>query len=137
MPPDEPKSERLGLRLTPSQYAHLNALRDATGKSITALVNRALTLLTLDQIPDMLPPGEEVPAPLPDEVWSQLVIDALRLIEEAAAFNRNLIGARAAQEPVHKTALYRTIHRAADILNHLAKTLISLRNENSDETKTG
>jgi hypothetical protein len=128
LPPDEPKSHRVSLRLTDAQYAHLNDLRRATRQGTSALMIRALSKLTLDQIPDMFPPGEEAPILLPDEVWSELMLYAQESIEADAAFNQILLKARMVKQPVDQMALYRVMQKKADILNRQAKTLLLLRN---------
>ena len=128
MAPDDTRSNRLGIRLTDDQYAHLQTLRDATGRSISDLVNRALTLLTLDQIPDWVPPDEEPTLALSDEVWQALVLDALQLIRQAADLQHRLITARHQQQPLQPRSLHRAVHRASTILSHLTRMLVALGN---------
>ena len=130
MPSDDPrKSQRLGLRLTEDQYAHLSALRDATGKSISALVNRALTLLTIEQVHDWMV-EEEAHMILPADVGRHLVIETVKLSQEATELQHRVTIPYLEQEPLSKAHIYRAVRRTSQHLSQVTYTLASWHNGN-------
>lgn len=124
-----PKSQRLGIRLTEEQQAHLDSLRTLTKKSISELVNRAIEILTHEQVRDLIPPNGETPLELSDEVWSQLVLDTLQILRQSIDLHHRLISTRQQQQPIQPRQLYRAVQRCSTHLSHVTKTLASLNDE--------